>query len=143
VSGEMKRGIMGYQTALHLIDIKIKDESVEIVNKALDSKKGRGLRPIVHFLEEAFLCDDGYLRFKSTGNYECVHVPDEEDGTVPVLVGKWPKTEVIAEWLKLHSEKGGQLIQHSWEADGAAWGWEFDGKGRLRELALCSIGKWK
>jgi len=26
---------------------------------------------------------------------------------------------------------------------GAAWGWESDGYGRLRELALRLVGKWK
>ena len=134
---------MGYQTALHLIDVKIKDESLPIVKKALQTKKGRGLRPLVYFLEEAFLPDDGFLCFKSTGRYDSPYVPDEDDETVSVLVGKWYEAEQIAEWLKLHSEKGGRLIQHSSEADGAAWGWEFDGRGRLLELALCSVGKWK
>jgi len=134
---------MGYQTALHLIDVKIKDESLAVVKKALQTKKGRGLRPLVYFLGEAFLSDDGFLCFKSTGTYESPYVPDEDDETVSVLVGKWYEAEQIAEWLKLHSEKGGRLIQHSCEADGAAWGWEFDGRGRLRELALCSVGKWK
>ena len=134
---------MGYQTALHLVDVKIKDESLAIVRKALDSKKARGFRAVSGFLNEAFLCDDDYLLFKSTGDFECVHLPDEEDGAVPVLVGKWYQSEEIADWLKHHSEKGGKLIQHSWEADGAAWGWWFNGKGQLRELALCSIGKWK
>jgi hypothetical protein len=134
---------MGYRTALHLINVKIKDESLPIVKKALQTKKGRGLGQFVYFLEEAFLPDDGFLCFKSTGRYDSPYLPDEEDETVPVLIGKWNEAELIAEWLKLHSEKGGRLIQHSWEADGAAWGWEFDGRGRLRELALCSIGKWK
>ncbi len=134
---------MGYQTALHLIDVKIKDESLSIVRKALQTKKGRGLKPLMYFLEQAFLADDGLLCFKSTGRYGSPYMPDEDDGTVLVLVGKWYESEKIAEWLKLYSEKGGQLIQHSCEADGAAWGWEFDGRGRLRELALCSVGKWK
>ena len=134
---------MGYETALHLIDVKIKDESIPIVKKALQTKKGRGLRPLVYFLGEAFLPDDGFLCFKSTGRYDSPYVPDEDDGTVLVLVGKWYEAEEIAEWLKLHSQKGGRLIQHSCEGDGVAWGWEFDGRGRLRELALCSVGKWK
>ena len=134
---------MGYQTALHLIDVKIKDESLPIVKKALQTKKGRGPSPLVYFLEEAFLPDDGFLCFKSTGRYDSPYVADEDDGTVSVLVGKWYESEKIAEWLKVHSEKGGRLIQHSCEADGAAWGWEFDGHGRLRELALRPVGKWK
>ena len=133
---------MGYETALHLIDVKIKDESIPIVKKALQTKKGRGLGPLVYFLGEAFLLDDGLLCFKSTGSYESPYEPSEDDGTVPVLAGKWYEAEEIAEWLKLHSEKGGRLIQHSCEADGLAWGWEFDGRGRLRRLALCSVGKW-
>lgn len=52
---------MGYDTALHLVDVKIKDESIPIVTKALRTKKGRGLGPLVCFLEEAFLSDDGFL----------------------------------------------------------------------------------
>ena len=95
------------------------------------------------FWSRLFCQHDGILCFKPTGNYHSPYVPDEDDGTVPVLVGKWYESEHIAEWLKLHSEKGGRLIQHSCEADGAAWGWEFDGRGRLRELCLCSVGKWK
>jgi len=134
---------MGYETALHLINVKIKDDSLPVVTRALRTKKGRGLGPLVYFLDEAVLCDDGFLCFKSTGRYESPYVADEDDGTVPVLVGQWRKSEKIAEWLKLHSQKGGCLIQHSCEADGAAWGWEFDGRGRLREIALRSVGKWK
>lgn len=135
--------IMGYETALHLIDVKIKDESLPIVKRSLQNKKGRGLSRLVYFLGEAFLSDGGFLCFKPTGNYDSPYDPDEEDGTVTVLVGKWHEAEHIAGWLKLHSERGGRLIQHSCEADGAAWGWEFDGRGRLRELCLCSVGKWK
>ncbi len=134
---------MGYETALHLIDVKIKDESLPIVKRALRTKKGRGLRPLMYFLGEAFLPDDGFLCFKSTGLYDSPYEPDADTGTVSVLVGKWYEAKQVADWLKLHSEKGGRLIQHSQEADGAAWGWEFDGRGRLRELALCSLGKWK
>ena len=134
---------MGYETALHLIGVKIKEDSIPIVKKALQTKKGRGLRLIVDFLEEAVLPEDGLLCFKNTGTYISPYVPDDDDGTVWVLIGKWYESEKIAEWLKLHSEKGGQLIQHSYEGDGEAWGWEFNGRGKLRELALCSVGKWK
>ncbi len=46
---------MGYQTALHLIDVKIKDDSLPFVKRALQTKKERGLRPLVYFLEEVFV----------------------------------------------------------------------------------------
>jgi hypothetical protein len=134
---------MGYETALLLIDLRIRDKSIPVVKKALQTKKGRGLGPLVSFLGEAFLPEDRFLCFKSTGRYSSPYGPCEDDNTELVLVGKWYEADQIAEWLKLHSEKGGRLIQHSCEADGAAWGWDFDGRGRLRELALCSVGKWK
>jgi hypothetical protein len=78
---------MGYETALHLIDVRIKDASVPIVKKALETKKGRGLRPISSFLEEAFLGDDRFLCFKGTGEYDEPYLSDEEDETVTVLNG--------------------------------------------------------
>jgi hypothetical protein len=81
--------VMGYETALHLIDVKIKDDSISIVKKALKTKRGRGLTPLVYFLEQAFLPDDGFLCFKPTGDYDSPYVPDQDDGTVTVLVGKW------------------------------------------------------
>jgi hypothetical protein len=134
---------MGYETDLHLVAVKIKEDSLPKVNKALKTKKGRGLGPLKYFLEQAFLPDVGFLCFKPTGNYHSYYEPDADDGTVPAIAGKWYEAEKIAEWLKLHSEKGGRLIQHSCEGDGAAWGWEFNGKGKLRELVLCTVGKWK
>ena len=83
--------------------MQIKSESIPIVRKALQTKKGRGLRPLVYFLEEAFLWDDGSLVFKSTGRYDSPYDPDEDEGTVPVLIGKWYEAEQVAEWLKPHA----------------------------------------
>ncbi len=131
---------MGYETALHLVNVKIKAESLSVVKQALETQKEPAL---ASFLQEAFLSDEGLLCFKSTGRYDSPYDPDEEDGSVPVLVGKWYEGEQIAEWLKLHSEADGRLIQHSCDADGMAWGWEFDGRSRLRELALVPVGEWK
>jgi len=131
---------MGYETALHLYNVKIKDESLPVVKQALETQEEPAL---ASFLQEAFLSDEGLLHFKSTGRYDSPYEPDEEDGSVPVLVGKWYEGEKIAEWLKLHAEAGGRLIQHSCEADGEAWGYEFDGQGRLLELALAPVGDWK
>jgi hypothetical protein len=130
---------MGYETAIHLIDLKIKPDSIPVVKRILKSKKGRGLRPIVYFLEHAVLDSEDFLRFKPSKDYDSPYDPDEEDGTVPALIGKWHEGEQIARWLKQHSEKDGRLIQHSCEGDGAAWGWEFDGRGRMREMSLRSI----
>ena len=82
-----------------------------------------------------------FLCFRADGNGPYPYEPDDE-GTVIALFGKWYEAEKIASWLKHHSEKGGRIVEHSIEGDGDAWGWEFDGKGRMRELQLCSVGKW-
>ena len=98
---------MGYETALHLIDVKIKSESLPVVKKALQTRKGPGLWPLLYFLGEAFMPNDGFLCFKSTRRYDSPYEPDDDDGTVTVLVGKWYEAEQIADWLKLHSQKRG------------------------------------
>lgn len=133
---------MGYESSLHLIDIKIKDESLSIVNDALARQKIPFLESIESFLKSVVIDSSGFLCFKASENGYDPYVPDEE-GTVCAQYGKWNEDEEIASWLKLHSERGGRIILHSIEGDGAAWGWEFDGKGRMRQLKLCTVGKWE
>jgi hypothetical protein len=101
------------------------------------------LLPLRFFLERAVLDSGGFLTFKASKDGHNPYVPDEEDGTVPALYGKWSDAESIARWLRLHSEKGGRAVLHSVEADGEAWGWEFDGQGRMRALGLRPIDKWE
>ena len=134
---------MGYESALHLIDVKIKARSVPLVARALKAKTGRGLRGLQPFLERAVIDSDGFLAFEASEDGSDPYVPDEEDGTVPALYGKWYEVERFARWLSRHSEKGGRVILHSTEADGEAWGWEFDGRGRMSRLGLARVSKWE
>ncbi len=133
---------MGYERSLHLIDIKIKQESIPIVNHALKSDDNPELTPIRFFLNHIMIDSAGFLCFKASEDGHDPYVPDDE-GTVPALFGKWYKDEEIANWLKQHSESKGRIILHSIEADGEAWGWEFDGKGKMRALQLQNIGEWE
>lgn len=133
---------MGYESSLHLIDVKIKAESVSVVKRALKTGKSRKNSPLRFFFERAMLDSGGFLAFKGSEDREDPYVPDEEEGTVPALYGKWYKAERIAALLKQHCEKGGWIVLHSIEADGEAWGWEFDGRGRMRALGLRPVGKW-
>ena len=55
---------------------------------------------------------------------------------------KWRGEEIIADWLKEYSSAGGKIIFQSQEGDGVVWGYEFNGKGKLRLLKLKSVGKW-
>ena len=133
---------MGYESVLHLIDVKIKKESIPVVNQQLNSKTGDEFSELICFQERAIIDSAGFLCFKASEDGHDPYVPDEDDGTVPALYGKWYETEIIANWLKQYSEAGGRIILHSIEADGEAWGWEFDGEGRMRELQLQSVGEW-
>ena len=134
---------MGYESSLHLIDVKIKKGSVPMVSRALKTKKGRGLLRLRSFLDQAVIDSAGFLAFKASEDGSDLSVADADDGTVPALHGKWYGVERFARWLRRHSEKGGRIILHSIEADGEAWGWEFDGRGRMRPLALLPVGKWE
>lgn len=134
---------MGYWSSFHLIDVRIKAKSPATVTQALKNPEGRRSAPIQDFLSYAVLDRDNFLVFKASEDGGDPYVPDEEDGTVPALYGKWYEAKRIASWVKRHSEKGGRMIFHSIEADGNAWGWEFDGRGRMRELGLKAVGRWE
>lgn len=137
-----KEFVMGYWSSLHLIDVKIKAESVPEVSRVLKTRKGRGLSALRFFLERAVVDSEGFLTFKASKDGSDPYLSNQEDET-PALYGKWYECERTAAWLKQHSEKGGRIILHSIEADGEAWGWEFDGRGKMRALRLCHIGKWE
>jgi hypothetical protein len=134
---------MGYESSFHLVDVKIKSESIPIVSKILTTLKGRGVSRIKTFLENVVVDSSGFLVFRASEDGHDPYVPDEEDGTVPALYGKWYECEQIAHWLKKYAEKSGRMVFHSIEADGEAWGWEFDGKGRMRHFELKPSGKWE
>ena len=46
---------MGYESSLHLIDIKVKPESVPVVRRTLKSGRVRGMPDLRFFLERAVL----------------------------------------------------------------------------------------
>jgi len=113
------------------------------VRRTLQSRKGGARDSYRFFLERIALDSEGFLLLKAGGDGRDPYEPDADDGTVPALVGKWYEAERIAGWLKQRCEKGGRIVLHSVEADGQAWGWEFDGQGRMRDLVLKPVGKWR
>ena len=132
---------MGYESTLYL-GVKIKAASVRAVKEALETRKGPGLKSLGYILEVVVLLPDRFLVFKASEDGLDRYEPCE-DGTVPALSGKWYEAERFAKWLKQHAEKGGRIVMHSDEGDGEAWGWEFDGRGRMRALQLCPVEEWK
>ncbi len=131
---------MGYQTALHLIDVKVRATELARIRR---TSAGQGRRPVrlEAFLERLAIDQAGFLVFKADPDDESSYVPDDE-GFVPALSGKWYAAEHFARWVARCSERGGRLVLHSLEADGGAWGWEFDGRGRMRALGLTKVGPW-
>ncbi len=134
---------MGYESALHLIDIKIRKELVPEVQKAIATWKEKKNPEMECFLECAAIDAQGFLAFKLQEDGLDLYEPCEGEDTVPARIGKWRSPESIANWIKQLTEEGGRIVFHSAEADGAAWGWEFDGKGHMRALALVSCGEWE
>ena len=78
---------MGYETSLHLIDVKIRGVASNS-ERALQTKKERGLSPLKYFLDQAFLSGDEFICFIPKGNYTSPYSSDEDDGAVPAVQGK-------------------------------------------------------
>lgn len=133
---------VGYDSVMTLIDIKIKPDSLPEVKKALKKKKLKEFSEINWYFEYLVLDEGNFLCFKPRNDGTDFYLPCD-DGTTAAMTGKWYDGVMFASWIKQHSEKDGRIVLHSLEADGATWGWEFNGKGKMRDLALCSVGKWK
>ena len=134
---------MGYETSLQLVNVKIKNESMPVVTRAIKTGKCRGLGKIQYFFTVIGLDNFGFLRLLDNGSFSTLYGVNDEDGTALALDGKWYDVEKFASWLKKHSEKGGRIILHSAEGDGLAWGWEFDGKCGMNYFHLDHVGKWR
>ena len=136
---------MGYWTRLHLVDIKIRKDRLAQCKKDLPKTENHKKKDSLSFFMDRLMIDSGgFLCFKTKDeDGDPCYVPDKEDGSVPALDSKWDDPEPIAKWVKRYSENGGSIIFHSLEADGGAWGWVFDGRGRMKELELRPVGRWK
>jgi len=137
-----ERSHMSSWTQLHIVDVFIKENCLKRVKGIIKSCKNIRNEELKYFLSNIFLCDDRYLSFKASIEGENPYEPDEL-GTIPAMDAKWAGSEAIAKWLKKYCKGGGSIVEHSLEGDGAAWGWEFDGKGKMRYLALKPAEKWK
>lgn len=131
---------MGYETRLHLVGITIRDECRAAVKRQIRSHKRIADETLQLFLDWAAIDSEGALCFRADEDDTDGDAPDEE-GLVPTKDAKWYGAEVIVDWVKPYCE-GGMIVFHSQEADGCAWGWEFDGQGKTRFLELRPKGKW-
>jgi hypothetical protein len=135
---------MGYWTTLYLVDIKIQASKRPLVERAIQSCKIRGSSKLADFLKGVAIDSEGFLAFRALPDkFLCPYVPDEVDGTVVALNGKWYEAERFSKWVSTFAEQGGRVVLHSIEGDGAAFGWEFDGRGRMRYFELGCLGKWE
>ena len=133
---------MGHESVLHLIAIRIKSDSLPEVKQAIEKRNVRGFTSISWYFELLMLDEENFLCLRAKKDGSDYYVP-LDDGSVPADTGKWPDCQKFASWVKQHCEKGGRIVLHSLEGDGKAWGWEFNGKGKMRDLSFCSVGAWK
>jgi hypothetical protein len=133
---------MSYESTMNLVNIRIRANAVPYVTHALETKKVKDFSAINGYLEHLMIDDEGMLSFKAKKDGSDAYAPFD-DGSVPARTGKWQGAKQFASWVKQHCDKGGRIVMYSWEADGAAWGWEFDGKSRMRYMELTPAGKWE
>jgi hypothetical protein len=67
---------MGYESTLHLIDVKIKAESIRVVTRVLANPGTRGTNRFAYFLEQAVIDSEGFLVFKASKDGLDPYVPD-------------------------------------------------------------------
>jgi len=134
---------MGYETSLHLINVKVKEKSIPAVTKAIVSGKGRNIVKIRYFFEVTGLDNFGFLHLLKNEHCGTPYGVNKKTGTANALDGKWYEVENFATWLKKHAEQGGRVVLHSAEGDGLAWGWEFDGENGMEYFQLDPVGRWR
>lgn len=133
---------MGYETTLHLVGIRVAPRLRAQFLEALKQGQTSTAEELSYILRLVDLDSDGLAGFRATlaVNHDLTEEPDDE-GFVTCLLGKWRGSEQFAHWLCSQGVSG-YVIQHSFEGDGEAWGWELRAQ-RIRPLELRPCGAWK
>jgi len=79
---------MGYESELHLIDVKIRLSGLPGLLRTLKGGKSRRPARLGSYFDLLVVDEDGFLTFKASKDGLDPYVPDEE-GTVPALLGKF------------------------------------------------------
>jgi hypothetical protein len=137
---------MSYETTLFLLAAPGRGKHRKLASALAQEQARKGVTDpdseLNFLLRHIAFGSDGSLQFrpnKRRGLWSD-EVPDDE-GLVLSVWGGWEESEELARWLCAHGAEG-QVILHSREGDGEAWGHEFR-NGKMRDLALVPVGKWK
>jgi hypothetical protein len=128
---------MGYWSNLHLVDIRIPKPSRASVKREIRHHASITDDRLRLFLKWVEIDSEGFLCFRDDPEDYCGYSPDE-DGCVPAKPAKWGAAEAVVQWLSTRTD-GGKIVFHSFEGDGRAWGYEFDGRGKARRLDLVPV----
>lgn len=132
---------MGYETSLQLINVKFDPARRAELEHRLQSPEKEPSR-VSEFLDLIGLTSDGRIEFEVRRDPDLVYSFEaDEEGFTQAAIGKWSDAEPIARWLA-QACVSGEVILHSMEGDGDAFGWEFK-NGRIRYLELGPSGPWK
>ncbi|HNQ88092.1 MAG TPA: hypothetical protein PKM73_05720 [Verrucomicrobiota bacterium] len=138
---------MGYETCLHLLDVEVDPRRRDYVERLLRNPEKARNKVAREYLKLMGMSDGGYLNFRFDPEerwaypYGINEDDPDDDGFVLAMVGKWYDAGRFAVWLCYHCA-GGKLVLHSNEADGEAFGWEFE-DGRIRYLELIPCSEWR
>jgi hypothetical protein len=117
---------MGYYSSVEIMDLEIKPECVQEFLQYIERNKNNKKRIFHSLLKLIGIDEDGFFTWD----------PSER-------VGKWHHgCEGFMNWLKRYCTEG-KILFLSCEGDGEVWGYEFDGEGKVRELALMATGEFK
>lgn len=126
---------MGYETEITLIASIRKDKIGQARQELADPETSP-------FPLLAISCDN-CVQFKPDENYYDSEFDKDEEGLVPALKAKWRSQDIsFVDWMAQYVTAGSGVYVHSLEVDGEEYGYEFDGKGRYRLLALRPTSGW-
>ena len=131
---------MSYYTELLLLARVRKDNRAE-VRKELKNPPNYEEPELRYFLSILNIRDTGTLNFKCDEETDTEYCEDDE-GTVDAVKGKWYGIDPIVQWLAQRVDRNSRMIFHSLEADGGSFGYEFDGRGKMRYLELKPTTGW-
>ena len=96
---------MGYESALHLVNVKIKEASLPVVEKEIKGKKkSKKFDSVAQFLECVVVDEGGFLCFKPVTNFDSPYAPNEDDeGALGCFEGSLSRS---ARWLRDQGIRG-------------------------------------
>lgn len=132
---------MAYLSELLLLAGTRRDRRKEALEEIANPPyyKAKWLRTFISMLG---MTDNGTFQFKNNGHPFKTGYCEDDEGLVEAIEAPWGDFEEIASWVAGYADAGSKIHIHSLEADGNDFAYEFDGKGKMRFLAMQPSSGW-